>query len=537
MPPLAASSPLVPESYQEVLRNRYQLAFQHSTYEPFVWPYRALGPYLLIFYLLVPPSKSQYVYLLRFPVFLAIVYLSAEAILQCRSPLVTMGYGIGLLNAFAILWSATLLIFNDGRADFRRIEGRRMQSGAKGEAPTATGHAIASEHANGEVMITGGESDKGTTLRAGPVCTVLSQKGNNVIQANKGNGNAEYVWQGLPSSFVHRLDWVTDLVCSFRGPRWSYRISGMTPPPPRVQKSLNNPALKPPTPESHLTRADLIRYNLPRLFILIFLLDGLKTLAMRDPYFWSLGSQVPSPFPHPRLSRTLMSAIMIYFSLQGVFVLAPLVFGVLLGPELIGEHSWPWMYTSFFGSIREISKHGLAGAWGRWWHQLFRYAFEQGGEFVARILGGEAHGWGKKNPRGVFLRTVVAFMLSGTLHACASYTSMLPTKPLRPWLFFAIQPVGLLGQQAVTSWMRKTGWRERLPWWLREMGNFAFVFIWFYVTGPLVADDFAATGIWLYEPVPFSVFRGLSGKGWWFWAGTWMSWHSADQWWKSGLAF
>ena len=541
MPLLAPSSSLAIESYQDILRNNYQLAFEKSTYEPFVWPYRALGPHLLILYLLVPPSENQSVYFLRYPVFAAIVYFSIEAILECRSPLVTAGYGIGLLNAFAILWSATLLIFNDGRANFKRIEGQRKQGNAKWEASAAAQTkrgATASGNTNGIAVTSDREkSRQNVVLRAGHPGTAYDQKADDQIHATAGDKDTHYVWQCLPSNLGHRLNWVFDLVCSLRGPRWSYQVSGLAPPPPQIQASLADPALKAPTPESYLTNADLLRYNLPYFFILLIILDGLKSLAMQDPYFWSLGSQTSSPFPYPRFSRTMMSATMVYFSLQGVFLLGPLVFGVLLGPGWIGEHSWPWMYTPFYGSIREISKHGLAGAWGRWWHQLFRFAFEQAGDFAAWLLGGDANGWGKKSRKGLILRTVIAFTLSGTLHACASYTSMLSTKPLHSLIFFAIQPIGLFGQKAATDWMTRNGWRRRIPWWLREAGNVVFVFVWFYITGPIVADDFAATGIWLYEPVPFSIFRGCSGQGWWFWGGTWVKWHSADPWWKSGVAF
>ncbi|KAL9014496.1 MAG: hypothetical protein Q9173_000876, partial [Seirophora scorigena] len=100
----------------------YHAALNSGDYHPFVWPYRALGPYLLVFYLLLPPTQSRSVHLAKYPIFALIVYLSVTAIRDCRSPAVTVGYGIGLLNAWTILWSASLLIFNDGRKDYQRIE-------------------------------------------------------------------------------------------------------------------------------------------------------------------------------------------------------------------------------------------------------------------------------------------------------------------------------------------------------------------------------------------------------------------------------
>ncbi|KAL8932416.1 MAG: hypothetical protein Q9211_006324, partial [Gyalolechia sp. 1 TL-2023] len=100
----------------------YHAAINTGEYHPFVWPYNSLGPYLLIIYLLLPPTRSRIIHLARYPIFLLIVYFSVTAIRDCRSPAVTVGYGIGLLNAWTILGSATFLIFTDGRNDYKRIE-------------------------------------------------------------------------------------------------------------------------------------------------------------------------------------------------------------------------------------------------------------------------------------------------------------------------------------------------------------------------------------------------------------------------------
>ena len=441
--------------------------------------------------------------------------------------MVTTGYGVGLLNAWAILWSAALIIVNDARVDFKRIERHRKQGDAKWKAG-------GEDHANGNAITSGTDMSLETAaLRAG---NLKEPQARAPKRTNQADHDWQYVWQALPPRFLHRLHWVTDLVISFRGPGWSHQTPGMAPPPSNIQASLADSFRKPPTAMSTLTRADLLRNNLPRFLVVIVVLDGLKSLMMQDPYFWSLGPSMPSPFPWPVLSRTLLSATMTFFSLQSIFLLAPLIFGVLLGPEWIGELAWPWKYTPYFGSIREIGKQGLAGAWGRWWHQLFRFGFEQCGEGAARALGGDNKGWGKRSRKGMLLRVSLAFALSGTLHASASYTSMRPTKPLHPFIFFALQPVGILVQRAVADWMRQSGWREKIPSWTRELGNYCFVIAWFYITGPFVADDFAGCGVWLYEPVPFSIFRGLSGQGWWFWGGTWIKWHSAVPWWKSGFA-
>lgn len=46
-----------------------------------------------------------------------------------------------------------------------------------------------------------------------------------------------------------------------------------------------------------------------------------------------------------------------------------------------------------------------------------------------------------------------------------------------------------------------------------------YVHVWFYHTAPLLMDDFARGGLWLYEPAPISPLRalglGVRGDGWW----------------------
>lgn len=501
-------------------QRRAQTVFATGEKVPFVWPYRAFGPYLLVLYLLIPPTKSRVVFYARYPIFIIVSYLSISAIIECRSATVTVGYGIGLLNAWALLWSATLLIFNDARGDFKRIEGR--QQVAKGDCDKGL------IHTDGSANATGTERSSSTKMRARK--TAPSANGS----ANAPSSDApRFIYQTLPPTFLHRLDWVADLVCNLRGVRWSHQISGLPPPPPHIQSSLADPSLPTPNRESHLTRSKLLWQNLPAFVLCLLALDGLKTLSRQDPYFWGLSASSPSPFPWPRLSRLLLSVTFTYVSLSTIFLLAPLGFGVLLGPERIGEHAWPWLYAPYFGSAREAARRGLAGVWGRWWQQLFRFGFEETGEFAGRMMG-----WEKGTQRGVALRVGVAFACSGLLHACASYSTLGKTKPLRAFAFFMVQPVGLFGQRAISGWMRARRWRERLPKWVRQVGNVMFVVVWFYVTGPLIADDFAASGIWLYEPLGFSLFGGLRGDHWaWKWSGTWVRWYRAEKWWQSGLAF
>lgn len=513
----------LPANHYEVLarfNDKYNTLLATEGYEPFVYPYNALSAYLLIAYLLLPPSRSGLVHYARYAVFAIIVVASVTAIRQCRSSMVTVGYGIGLLNAWAILWSASLIIFNDARADFKRIEEHRATSGDGSSSEIDRGTSTNVDKANNGA------------LRKRDVNGAVKQSSSEAVQREPTQG-ITYVWQSLAQSFHHRLDWVLDLVSNFRGVRWNYQITGLAPPPPHIQSSLSDPKLPPPTEQSHLTRSDILRRDLPTFITCYLTLDFLKYLTMKDPYFWSLPPSTPSPFPYPGATRLILSVVFVYASLLQIFLLAPLIFAVLLGPKIIGQHSWPWLYSSYFGPLSQVWHKGLAGLWSGWWHQIFRSAFDQAGEFMGRLTG-----WEKRSQRGAILRVAVAFACSGTLHACASYTTLADTRPIRgSFAFFMVQPIGIIGQRAIAGWMRKAGIRDKIPAWLRGVGNSIVVVGWCFLTGPLIANEFAATGIWLYEPVPVSLFRGLTGQGWWRWGGRWLRWYTADKWWKSGFAF
>lgn len=514
-----------PSSHYDVLRQfqeRLDEGLSSGEYQPFVWPYCTFGPNLLILYLLLPPTTSRAVYFARYPLFALIIYLSVESILHCRSSMVTVGYGIGLLNAWSVFWSATLIIWNDARGDFERIE---EHGGADGSLPVdqAEGATTGSEAtAEGDLRErrVDGEAE-------GSSCSPQENK-KRLASSKRGR----FVWQTLPPAFHHRLDWVCDLVSNFRGVRWNYQISGLPAPPPHIQSSLGDPSIPSADATSHLTRTDLIRRDLPNFLLCLIALDILKTVTLQDPYFWGLPPSTPSPFPYPRLFRISLSLAFVYTSLLAIFLLSPLVFGVILGTNNLGQHAWPWLYPPFFGTPSQVYRKGLAGLWGQWWHQLFRYAFEQAGEFAGRVTG-----WEKKSQRGTLLRVAVAFALSGTLHACASYTTLGDTRPIYgSFVFFMLQPVGIIAQRAVSGWMKSGGLRAKIPAWLRGISNVVVVAVWCYVVGPIVANDFAATGIWLYEPLPISPIRGLRGDGFWRWGGRWVGWYSADRWWRSGLA-
>ncbi|KAL8734810.1 MAG: hypothetical protein Q9166_001161 [cf. Caloplaca sp. 2 TL-2023] len=528
------------------LQSQYRAAINAGEYQPFVWPHRALGPYLLIIYLLLPPTQSPVVHYARYPLFALIIYLSVAAIQDCRSPAVTVGYGVGLLNAWTVLWSATLIIFNDGRRDYRRIERQEGPNEASNDKTFV-------ENIQGETSALDGSTTEGLKLlhpvgelpepEPEPKPSVTNKlapkfESPEIFAAQEPIPSftlQRYTWQSLPDKLLHRLDFILDLVTNFRGLRWTHQGPGTHPPPPHVRETLTNPETPPSLPPNQYpTHRTLFITNLQSFILCSLSLDTLKFVTSLDPYFLAQGQNTPSPFPIPHTTRLAISLLFVYCSLLNIFLLAPLFMACILGPRVLGPHASTWLYPPYYGPLSSIPKKGLAGLWGGWWHQLFRYAFEATGDFI----GGKVLRLPKKSTPGGVVRVVVAFVCSGILHACASYTVLGKTHPLRgSFLFFAVQPVGIIAQRALSIYLRQKGYREAIPPWLRKMGNVIVVVAWCRLTGPWIADEFAAGGIWLYEPLPVSLVRRIRGEGWWRWGGQWVRWYSGDRWWRSGLVF
>jgi hypothetical protein len=128
------------------------------------------------------------------------------------------------------------------------------------------------------------------------------------------------------------------------------------------------------------------------------------------------------------------------------------------------------------------------------------------------------------------------------VHAAGSLTCAGPTRPVRgPLAFFLLQALGVFVEGAVAQAL---GTQRRGPAWAMRVWRFAYVHTWFYYTAHLLCDDFASGGIWLFEPVPVSLFRGLGfgadpRDGWWCWGGVLdvLRWHRGETWWGSGIAF
>ncbi|ORY17686.1 membrane bound O-acyl transferase family-domain-containing protein [Clohesyomyces aquaticus] len=534
-----------PRTHYELLQHyhaQYDEGIRTGQFRPFVYPWGTLGIIPVIIYLLIPHRKGSWLSKCRFVAWLWIVAIATHLIKDTRAKNMAPTFGLGLISAWVVIWTLAILVCNDAQTDFQRIE--RMEGAFKKnvkEKDQSNGNA----ETNQEVRNDSSAFNSATVHHE---------------HLGPGSRHGEFAWQPFPlEPFVERLDWVLDIFCNFRGMGWNWRISSIPPAPKWVQTQLARNSPNPPQHsnkthpgQSHVypTRRALLLANLKTALQGYLTLDLLKTLTNHDPYFWGLVDRAPPPyFPfsllhnHPillKLFHLTVSQYIIKSSLETLFSLAPLFFSGLLGPSLLGARAEPWMYPETWGSYYTVFDRGLAGWWASWWHQTFRFAFEEPSRKIIEVLNMNRRSAGAKA-----LQLVLAFGLSGFLHACGSYTQWGPSRPLRgPMAYFLSQAVGIFLEGYVTGILHRVGIQRRVernvPKWARRGFTFAYVHFWFYHTSPLLCDDFARGGIWLYEPIPVSLFRGLGlgveGDGWWCWGGEWGKWHSAEKWWKSGFA-
>ncbi len=460
--------------------------------------------------LLIPHQPKGWIFR---PVLSAIALsISVETIGYRRALLGANGYIVGLTMVWWLVWSSTLLFFNDAERNFERIE--RVQSrGSQDTGSQQNGHAS-----------------------------------NKADKPSEGLGQSDVlVWQPYPRSILHRLGWTLALVLTMRGPDFNFRISSLDPLPPQL-KHQNVPVNDKWVCPQAKTR---IQAAFIRFFVAYLVIDILKLTMIWDPYFMGIIS-APPPFPLNHLStipglirlyRSLLSGTAVYFALQFVTALNPMfflglstafpsVFRAITATPLDAS----WLYADQFGPLNAVLDEGLTGTWGKWWHQIFRFGFVSTGKWILSFLPSALSS--RRSVRRTII-TVVAFGTSGAIHGFGSFTQISDeTRPVtETFLFFILQPVGMFIQdiwsRAVVGQLKRNGLPP--PRWLRRIGNAAFVIAWLLFSGNRIADDFAKGGMWLTEPLPISPIRGLMGQGWNCWQTPWFEHYDDGTFWGSGV--
>lgn len=478
---------------------------------PFLYPWGTIAAGLVFGFLLIPLPRTRLTGTARYIVWTSNTALSLYGIgFSCMR--LTLGYAGGLLCAWAILWTTVLLLNHDVQRDFKRIE--YLGARKPGEA-----------------------SSRGT-------------KSSNLQQPGLGTFRL-YQWEPFPrKSLLKRFIWVADLFTGLRGIGWNWQLPTLAPLPLHVRKQLGEDSTT-DTPigrdgtKRYEDRGVLLRHRTLQLCFCYLFLDLLIVLSVHDPYFWGV-VDAPAPAFLPsiirrsaflcRAYRNIATMLAIATALQFYFALGPLVFVGLIGRERIGVWGEPWAYPDVWGSFGKVLDHGLIGFWGSWWHQAFRYAFESNANALANALGLD-----EKSQLSKVARLVFAFGFSGFMHASGSYASLRRSRPFSgAFLFFLLQPFGIMLQTTTSRSLRRFADTARLPKLVRQLSTLMLTYLWLHFTAPLVCDDFAMTGIWMIEPLPISPFRGLglgdAQDGWWCWRGSWGKWYQGKHWWQTGIA-
>jgi hypothetical protein len=483
-----------PTNYLEFLAARhanFEAAIASGAYRPWIWPFDFLSLYVLYALLCLPPwlKLSDGI---RWSAVALIGALSIETLLHARSETLANGYVIGLSATWGIVWTLVIFGESDKRMVWKRI------------------NRLTETQDNGQ--------EKGDTVHAR--------------------------WEVLPAHLGARMHWAFDLLSNFRALGWNWRY---------VAGKISTPVLDVPISARWDTgeaedgevlmaaaaekeyRQSRIRSCLKQYIISYAIVDILKTVMMQDPYFWGfVESPPPSHFPAfitgsafaTRTYRTFISGLGGYIALHYVFATAHL-FAMTILPLMGIYHAGEiWLNPPYNGPWAPVANRGLAGAWGVHWHQIFRTGWVTLAHAVCRnMLGWDVQSWNAK-----LLTSWICFFISGIMHASGSFTQFAATNPLRPLLFFQLQFLGIV----ISTFIGK-----KLPQKLRVVFNLSFFIMWTFFTGPLMADDFARGGIWMFEPIPVSPLWAMGfragERAWWTWKGPFVELYCRDRWWLCGV--
>ncbi|KAG9236251.1 membrane bound O-acyl transferase family-domain-containing protein [Amylocarpus encephaloides] len=523
---------------------------EDGSIRPLIFHYHFSGCLLLIAYLLIPHTTRPWVYRARWLVLAWNCWWGWKTLWETSSVSSAVNFIVGLTAAWNWVYSWTWLVFYRPQWDARRVKRRTVEAKAHRHHQT---WAKASAARTGHGRELDGKTGPEASLTANARRRTRSQERERDAPS-RWNGTAaptetiadEYFWEPYPDNFRERLPWLCDLLINFRLPGWNIAIPQLPPPPPAASRHPPGiPRAPMPRGRSHTglrrceSREDVFWTYVPRFVLGYLVLDLIKTIAIHDPFFLFGPTTYALPPFLARLSpillyayRQIMTMAAILTALETGLSLSPIVFCLLLGPPCLGEQAEPWYYSTHWGSVSNIFSRGLNGFWSSWWHQLFRFVFSAPTYYLVRVGAVSA---GSQAFR--LLQLLFAFAISGVLHAAGSVTTLPHTRPCDFLAFFLLQALGIFLQTVAASRLRPHV--KSCPSILRRAGNFVFTVAWLLSTSWLLVDEFARGAVWLFEPVPISLLRGLGfgveGDGWWCWEYMGSGWYRG-RWWDSGMA-
>ena len=390
------------DAYHSIIAARqdaYNKVLASGHHEPFVYPWDTFAAALLFLaILIVPRIPTRHRAMIKIGTAIWIFYFGLQTMLRVRCLGFANGYGIGLACAWGMIMTVALLFCNDLGNDLHRLEWRE---------PTDLVESHYSGNANGSAtsakILNGATSTKRRVYGVdGPAVSV-----NDTISDEPATKPYNLVWQGYPSSILHCMEWTADLMTTFRGVGWNWRISTCPPLDIPVQDSegklkprkLTRTSVAKPTSVSLPTVRKLQLTALWDFTAHYLMLDFLKTIMITDPYFMGV-SDLSSPSPWPfltssnsptttmwlltRFTRLTISICGVLSALTFIFSLPPLFFISVLTTLVPTQHIRritrspilePSLYPPYWQPLATVADGGLAAFWGKWWHQVNSHSF------------------------------------------------------------------------------------------------------------------------------------------------------------------
>jgi hypothetical protein len=304
---------------------RFEAALASGAYRPFVWPWDTLPAlWLFLGMLILPRLPQNRINFARVPLLLLILGQGLWSCLRCRSIGMAGGYGIGLANDWGLITTVGFLCFGNLKRDYQRL-------------------ALASrDMTKTEIDANGAAQSSATTQVVQPMPRLRATKPTeNPHPAGSSASGAldtdKLVWQSYPDDIRDCIGWLVDLITSFRGVNWNWRLAILSPADaaPKLPQNANHP-----TPSGRSTAAfatpttiRAVQIQAIKQFLLYYIgVDLAKTLVIHDPYHLGL---VPIDDPHPlwllqpyptlsRVVRLLISLFSVVMALS--FIVRPLPF-------------------------------------------------------------------------------------------------------------------------------------------------------------------------------------------------------------------
>ncbi|KAI5927819.1 membrane bound O-acyl transferase family-domain-containing protein [Camillea tinctor] len=522
--------------YRQIYREKFWADVEAGVTKLFVVPLCFIGILILpALYLAIPHKDRPWLYRARWPLLAFLTAFHAHMIRSVSSMNFASAYGAGLIAAWGTIWNFALLVWTRPQWDAKRMHirkrtrsetaGKHLNGHSTSQSALRVQSCDGTATANGHSQGAASKIPRKRQTHAKEAAAVVSdQPTNQPTSTTDLDQEYEYYWQEYPTdaSFWTRLDWVLALITNVRMTGWNWAIPCLPPyePPPYVdgtQLPLSSGIHKSRQGFTReLTRRQLLRSRFFGSIIPSYLvLDFCIVATSADPYFL-LGPEnhdrIPLPPPLASLPplalsalRTGLSFFAILSALHLVWNVWALILAFPLRPLLGPLRSHPYHLPSMTGSFAQVLDRGLTGFWGAWWHQTFRFGFS------APALWLQRRGYLTSRLSTRLVGASLAFLQSGLVHAAASATTVAPSRWPMPLAFFLCAAAGTVLQAQLAAALHRP-LVKHLPRPARRAGNFAFVLLWMWATSWMLVDDFGRCGLFLYDPLPVSVFRPLSPR-------------------------